>query len=225
MTAGQRTPASHSTNILILTIRQSAPAGVSQFCGTVMPKPAPGQGTTPPTPHIPALSHPVQSQFIPFVQGPGECAGAPGLFSRFMGTKSRQSRQALFSPYSKAWALSGFGAAAWLPGSECAIPPLTISLRSIVRGPRFSPSAHAVLLNSLLPFQLPPLPGAGSTNFAPVLPNRKCASLTNPVRPFFAPRRGGIVLCRAPLPCADVPASFKRSPFRFFVPRRCGFSF
>ena len=29
------------------TIRQSAPAGVSQACGLAMPKPAPGQGTTP----------------------------------------------------------------------------------------------------------------------------------------------------------------------------------
>ena len=53
----------------------------------------------------------------------------------------------LFSLRSKAWALSGFGAAAWLPGSECAIPPHTISLRSIERGPRFSPCAYAVLLN------------------------------------------------------------------------------
>ena len=48
----------------------------------------------------------------------------------------------MFSPYSKAWALSGFGAPAWLPGSECAL----------------SPYAHAVLLNSQLPVQLPLFP-------------------------------------------------------------------
>ena len=65
---------------LCFTFRRPAPAGVSRLCEAAMPKPAPGQGTTPPTPHIPVLSHPVQSQFIPFVQGPGECVGAPGAF-------------------------------------------------------------------------------------------------------------------------------------------------
>ena len=45
----------------------------------------------------------------------------------------------LFSLRSKAWALSGFGASAWLPGSECAL----------------SPSACVVVLNSRVPVQLP----------------------------------------------------------------------
>ena len=45
----------------------------------------------------------------------------------------------LFSLRSKAWALSGFGAAAWLPGSDCAL----------------SPCAQAIFLNGRVPGQLP----------------------------------------------------------------------
>ena len=48
----------------------------------------------------------------------------------------------LFSLRSKAWALSGFGAAAWLPGSDCAL----------------SPCAYAVLLNKPSTFSVAVVP-------------------------------------------------------------------
>ena len=87
LTAGQRAPASRLTNAFVLPSADPPRRGFRKPAGLRCLTPASGQGTTPPTPHIPALSHPVQSQFIPFVQGPGECAGAPGLFSRFVGAK------------------------------------------------------------------------------------------------------------------------------------------
>ena len=104
---------------------------------------------------------------------------------------------------------------ACFPGSGCAL----------------SPCAHVALLNSQLPVQLPlfPVPCVVFLNkpsaisaalarrwFDKFRPNRKHTSLTNSIRRFSVLRRGGIALCRAPLPCADAPASFKRSPFRYF---------
>ena len=82
----------------------------------------------------------------------------------------------LFSLRSKACALSGFGAAAWLPGSECALSPsaqvillngrapgqlpllfFTLSAWSSEQPSAVSAASalHVALLNSLLPFQLP----------------------------------------------------------------------
>ena len=76
---------------LCRAIRQSAPAGVSQFCGTAIPNTGSGAGHD-------TLRH--TSRAKPSILLPE-----------------------LFSLRSKAWALSGFGAPAWLPGSGCALSP------------------------------------------------------------------------------------------------------
>ena len=66
----------------------------------------------------------------------------------------------LFSLRSKAWALSGFGAAAWLPGSECALGPCAQVILLNDRKPGQLPlllfTLSADLLNSRVPFHLPP---------------------------------------------------------------------
>ena len=115
------------------------------------------------------------------------------------------------------------------PGSECAIPPHTISLRSIVRGPRFSPSAHAVLLNSFLPFQLPlfPVPCVVFLN----KPSAISAALARRWFDNFRPQQEARLLDKAQV---AVPLSVFSTIFtlnrkctsltnpshRFFIPRR-----